>query len=98
MNKSGNGLKNIFRFKRRRVRRRRMETIVFLDKEVFVSRIFNFFDDNSFEDLEEERREEEEKVSFETKLDFLVNFLREKVLSFFLLDFLKYYLFYYREK
>lgn len=52
-----------------------MEMIVFLDKEVFVSWIFNFLDDNSCEDLEEEWREEEEKILFEIKLDFLVNFL-----------------------
>nr|XP_008509876.1 PREDICTED: protein-L-isoaspartate O-methyltransferase domain-containing protein 2-like [Equus przewalskii] len=106
VNKSGNGLKNTPRFKRRRVRRRRMETIVFLDKEVFASRISNPSDDNSFEDLEEERRgdleeerrEEEEKAPPETKPDPPVNFLREKVLSLPLPDPLKYYLLYYREK
>ncbi|KAL2763428.1 protein-L-isoaspartate O-methyltransferase domain-containing protein 2 isoform 2 [Daubentonia madagascariensis] len=98
VNKSGNGLKNTPRFKRRRVRRRRMETIVFLDKEVFASRISNPSDDNSCEDLEEERREEEEKTPPETKPDPPVNFLRQKVLSLPLPDPLKYYLLYYREK
>ncbi|XP_030681613.1 protein-L-isoaspartate O-methyltransferase domain-containing protein 2 isoform X2 [Nomascus leucogenys] len=98
VSKNGNGLKNTPRFKRRRVRRRRMETIVFLDKEVFASRISNPSDDNSCEDLEEERREEEEKTLPETKPDPPVNFLRQKVLNLPLPDPLKYYLLYYREK
>nr|XP_003462871.1 protein-L-isoaspartate O-methyltransferase domain-containing protein 2 [Cavia porcellus] len=97
LSKSGNGLKNTPRFKRRRVRRRQMETIVFLDKEVFASRISNPSDDNSCEDLEEERREED-KTSLEAKPDPPVNFLRQKVLSLPLPDPLKYYLLYYREK
>lgn len=75
-----------------------METIVFLDKEVFASRISNPSDDNSCEDLEEERREEEDKTPPETKPDPPVNFLREKVLSLPLPEPLKYYLLYYREK
>lgn len=98
VNKQGNGLKNTPRFKRRRVRRRRMETIVFLDKEVFASRISSPSDDNSCEDLEEERREEEAKTPLETKPGPPVNFLREKVLRLPLPDPLKYYLLYYREK
>ncbi|XP_065270492.1 protein-L-isoaspartate O-methyltransferase domain-containing protein 2 [Emys orbicularis] len=99
MSKNGNGLKNPPRFKRRRVRRRRMETIVFLDKEVFASRISNPSDDNNnCEEIEEERREEEEKGISELKPDPPVNFLREKVLSLPLPDPLKYYLLYYREK
>ncbi|XP_009959946.1 PREDICTED: protein-L-isoaspartate O-methyltransferase domain-containing protein 2 isoform X2 [Leptosomus discolor] len=99
MSKNGNGLKNPPRFKRRRVRRRRMETIVFLDKEVFASRISNPSDDNNnSEDVEEERREEEETKPSELKPDPPVNFLREKVLSLPLPDPLKYYLLYYREK
>ncbi|XP_009987579.1 PREDICTED: protein-L-isoaspartate O-methyltransferase domain-containing protein 2 isoform X2 [Tauraco erythrolophus] len=99
MSKNGNGLKNPPRFKRRRVRRRRMETIVFLDKEVFASRISNPSDDNNnSEDLEDERREEEEPKPSELKPDPPVNFLREKVLSLPLPDPLKYYLLYYREK
>ncbi|KAI5279825.1 Protein-L-Isoaspartate O-Methyltransferase Domain-Containing Protein 2 [Manis pentadactyla] len=97
LSRNGNGLKNTPRFKRRRVRRRRMETIVFLDKEVFASRISNPSDDNSCEDLEEERREEEDKTPPETKPDPPVNFLREKVLSLPLPEPLKYYLLYYRE-
>ncbi|XP_009891735.1 PREDICTED: protein-L-isoaspartate O-methyltransferase domain-containing protein 2 isoform X2 [Charadrius vociferus] len=98
MSKNGNGLKNPPRFKRRRVRRRRMETIVFLDKEVFASRISNPSDDNNnSEDIEDERQEEETKTS-ELKPDPPVNFLREKVLSLPLPDPLKYYLLYYREK
>ncbi|XP_009578809.1 PREDICTED: protein-L-isoaspartate O-methyltransferase domain-containing protein 2 isoform X2 [Fulmarus glacialis] len=99
MSKNGNGLKNPPRFKRRRVRRRRMETIVFLDKEVFASRISNPSDDNNnSEDIEDERREEEETKPSELKPDPPVNFLREKVLSLPLPDPLKYYLLYYREK
>uniref|UniRef100_A0A4W2HYY7 Pre-mRNA processing factor 6 n=1 Tax=Bos indicus x Bos taurus TaxID=30522 RepID=A0A4W2HYY7_BOBOX len=98
VNKNGNGLKNTPRFKRRRVRRRRLETIVFLDKEVFASRISNPSDDNSSGDLEEERREEEATTPPDAKPEAPVNFLREKVLSLPLPDPLKYYLLYYREK
>ncbi|KAM6298625.1 protein-L-isoaspartate O-methyltransferase domain-containing protein 2 isoform 2-T2 [Aegotheles albertisi] len=99
MSKNGNGLKNPPKFKRRRVRRRRMETIVFLDKEVFASRISNPSDDNNnSEDLEDEGQDEEEMKSSELKPDPPVNFLREKVLSLPLPDPLKYYLLYYREK
>jgi hypothetical protein len=97
--KGANGLKSTPRFKRRRVRRRRMETIVFLDKEVFASRISNPSDDTSCEDLEEERREAAERTTREaTKPDPPVNFLRQRVLSLPLPDPLKYYLLYYREK
>lgn len=74
-----------------------METIVFLDKEVFASRISSPSDDNSCEDLEGERREQEKTLS-ESKPDPPVNFLREKVLSLPLPEPLKYYLLYYREK
>lgn len=98
VNKNGNGLKNTPRFKRRRVRRRRMETIVFLDKEVFASRIANPSDDTSCGDLEDERQEEEVTTPPDTKPEPPVNFLREKVLSLPLPDPLKYYLLYYREK
>uniref|UniRef100_A0A8B9XA95 Protein-L-isoaspartate (D-aspartate) O-methyltransferase domain containing 2 n=1 Tax=Bos mutus grunniens TaxID=30521 RepID=A0A8B9XA95_BOSMU len=97
VNKNGNGLKNTPRFKRRRVRRRRLETIVFLDKEVFASRISNPSDDNSSGDLEE-AREEEATTPPDAKPEPPVNFLREKVLSLPLPDPLKYYLLYYREK
>lgn len=95
---SGNGLKTTPRAKRRRVRRRRMETIVFLDKEVFASRISSPSDDTSCEDLEEEQRREEDRAPPEAKPAPPVNFLREKVLSLPLPDPLKYYLLYYREK
>uniref|UniRef100_A0A8C9CCM3 Protein-L-isoaspartate (D-aspartate) O-methyltransferase domain containing 2 n=1 Tax=Phocoena sinus TaxID=42100 RepID=A0A8C9CCM3_PHOSS len=98
VNKNGNGLKNTPRFKRRRVRRRRMETIVFLDKEVFASQISNSSDDTSCRDLEDERQEEEVTTPPDTKPEPPVNFLREKVLSLPLPDPLKYYLLYYREK
>lgn len=101
MSRNGDGLKATPRFKRRRVRRRRMETIVFLDKEVFASRISNPSEDNSCEGLGEEQREqreEEEQSSAETKPEPPVNFLREKVLSLPLPDPLKYYLLYYRDK
>ncbi|NXR87595.1 PCMD2 protein, partial [Hypocryptadius cinnamomeus] len=96
---AGNGLRSPPRFKRRRLRRRRMETIVFLDKEVFASRISSPSDDNNnSEDMEEERLEEEESKPSELKPEPPVNFLREKVLSLPLPDPLKYYLLYYREK
>lgn len=76
-----------------------METIVFLDKEVFASRISNHSDDNNnCEEFEDETLEEEEKGILEMKPDPPVNFLREKVLSLPLPDPLKYYLLYYREK
>lgn len=98
VSRNGDGLKDTPRFKRRRVRRRRMETIVFLDKEVFASRISNPSEDNSSEGLEEEQREEEEQSLAEMKPEPPVNFLREKVLSLPLPDPLKYYLLYYRDK
>ncbi|KAG8567086.1 hypothetical protein GDO81_013494 [Engystomops pustulosus] len=87
------------RYKRKRLRRRRMETIVFLDKEVFASRISNPFDDNNnYDDVEEDSREEEEQVASETKSDPPVNVFRERILSLPLPDPLKCYLLYYREK
>ncbi|XP_075383768.1 protein-L-isoaspartate O-methyltransferase domain-containing protein 2 isoform X2 [Tenrec ecaudatus] len=99
--KRGNGLKATPRCKRRRVRRRRMETIVFLDKEVFASRISNPSDDSPGGDWEEEPPEnddDERALPPEVKPEPPVNFLREKVLSLPLPDPLKYYLLYYREK
>ncbi|XP_066186929.1 protein-L-isoaspartate O-methyltransferase domain-containing protein 2 isoform X1 [Sylvia atricapilla] len=79
LSKAGNGLKSPPRFKRRRVRRRRMETIVFLDKEVFASRISSPSDDNNnSEDMEDDRPEEEDTKPSELKPDPPVNFLREK--------------------
>ncbi|XP_054580505.1 protein-L-isoaspartate O-methyltransferase domain-containing protein 2 isoform X1 [Eptesicus fuscus] len=98
VSRNGDGLKATPRFKRRRVRRRRMETIVFLDKEVFASRISNPSEDNSCEGLGEEQREEEEQSPAETKPEPPVNFLRQKVLSLPLPDPLKHYLLYYRDK
>lgn len=83
-------------YKRKRPHRHRMETIVFLDKEVFANSIPNPFDDNNnCEDTEEDSREDE--VS-DTKPDPPVNLLREKILSLPLPDPLKNYLLYYREK
>ncbi|XP_032074335.1 protein-L-isoaspartate O-methyltransferase domain-containing protein 2 [Thamnophis elegans] len=96
--KNGNGLRNPPRFKRRRIRHRRMETIVFLDKEVFASRISNPLEDNNCEELEEDCREEVEKPMPELKPEPATNILREKILSLPLPDPLKYYLLYYREK
>ncbi|KAM4623207.1 protein-L-isoaspartate O-methyltransferase domain-containing protein 2 isoform 1-T3 [Discoglossus pictus] len=78
--------------KRKRLRKRRKETIVFLDKDMLASRVPNPFDDNN------NCEQEEEKVSNETKQEPPVNFLREKILSLPLPDPLKYYLLYYREK
>ncbi|XP_039205046.1 protein-L-isoaspartate O-methyltransferase domain-containing protein 2 [Crotalus tigris] len=96
--KNGNGLRNPPRFKRRRVRHRRMETIVFLDKEVFASRISNPLEDTNCEELEEDCREEVENSIPELKPEPPTNTLREKILSLPLPDPLKYYLLYYREK
>uniref|UniRef100_A0A670ZD55 Protein-L-isoaspartate (D-aspartate) O-methyltransferase domain containing 2 n=1 Tax=Pseudonaja textilis TaxID=8673 RepID=A0A670ZD55_PSETE len=96
--RNGNGLRNPPRFKRRRIRHRRMETIVFLDKEVFASRISNPLEDNNCEELEEDCREEVEKPGPELKPEPATNTLREKILTLPLPDPLKYYLLYYREK
>lgn len=95
---SGSGLRTTPRLKRRRVRRRRMETIVFLDKEVFASRISSPSEDSGCEGPEEEPREGEEQSPAEAKPEPPVNFLREKVLSLPLPDPLKCYLLYYRDK
>ncbi|XP_041503531.1 protein-L-isoaspartate O-methyltransferase domain-containing protein 2-like isoform X2 [Microtus oregoni] len=94
----GGGLKSTPMFKRRRLRRGRMETIVFLDKEVFASRISKPSDDTSCEDAEEDRREVAERTLREAKTEPPVNFLRQRVLRLPLPDPLKYYLLYYREK
>ncbi|KAM9249978.1 protein-L-isoaspartate O-methyltransferase domain-containing protein 2 isoform 2-T2 [Dugong dugon] len=96
--KNENGLKNTPRLKQRRIRRRRMQTVVFLDKEVFASRVSNPSDDNACEDCDEEQQEDEGKAPSGVKPHPPVNFLREKVLSLPLPDPLKYYLLYYREK
>uniref|UniRef100_A0A0F7Z9Z2 Protein-L-isoaspartate O-methyltransferase domain-containing protein 2-like protein n=1 Tax=Crotalus adamanteus TaxID=8729 RepID=A0A0F7Z9Z2_CROAD len=96
--KNGNGLRNPPRFKRRQVRHRRMETIVFLDKEVFASRISNPLEDTNCEELEEDCREEVENSILELKPEPPTNTLREKILRLPLPDPLKYYLLYYREK
>lgn len=95
---SGSGLRATPRLKRRRARRRRMETIVFLDKEVFASRISSPSEDSGCEGLEEGQQESEEQSPAETKPEPPVNFLREKVLSLPLPDPLKCYLLYYRDK
>lgn len=97
VSRSGGGLKTTPRFKRRRVRRRRMETIVFLDKEVFASRISNPAEDTSCEGLDMEQREEEQS-RVEARPEPPVNVLREKVLRLPLPDPLKGYLLYYRDK
>ncbi|XP_036916045.1 protein-L-isoaspartate O-methyltransferase domain-containing protein 2 isoform X2 [Sturnira hondurensis] len=94
---SGSGLRTTPRLKRRRVRRRRMETIVFLDKEVFASRISSPSEDSGCEGLEEEPQEEEQSPA-ETKPEPPVNFLREKVLRLPLPEPLRCYLLYYRDK
>ncbi|KAM4692123.1 protein-L-isoaspartate O-methyltransferase domain-containing protein 2 isoform 1-T2 [Rhinophrynus dorsalis] len=97
--RGGGVLKNPPRYKRKRLRRRRMETIVFLDKEVFASRIPNPFDDNNnCDDVEEDHRDDEERVVNVPKPEPTINFLRERILSLPLPDPLKYYLLYYREK
>lgn len=100
--KSGNGLKSPPRFKRRRLRRRRMDAIVFVDKQVFTSRIPNPFDNNnnnSYEEADEEERREQSGLEHpEQKPDPPINLLREKILTLPLPDPLKSYLLYYREK
>ena len=54
-NRRNNRLKNTPNFKGRRVCRRQVETIVFLDKEALASRISNPSDDNGSGDMEEWR-------------------------------------------
>uniref|UniRef100_A0A8C5Q8F6 Protein-L-isoaspartate (D-aspartate) O-methyltransferase domain containing 2 n=1 Tax=Leptobrachium leishanense TaxID=445787 RepID=A0A8C5Q8F6_9ANUR len=50
--------RNTPRYKRKRLRRRRMETIIFLDKEVIASRIPSPFDDNNNCGDDDQREEE----------------------------------------
>ncbi|XP_063315738.1 protein-L-isoaspartate O-methyltransferase domain-containing protein 2 [Pelobates fuscus] len=95
--------KNPPTFKRKRLRRRRLDTLVVLDKQVYASRIpnpFDFDDDNNnnCEDVADDHREQEERAASEPKAESQVNLLREKILSLPLPDPLKYYLLYYREK
>ncbi|XP_007903408.2 protein-L-isoaspartate O-methyltransferase domain-containing protein 2 isoform X1 [Callorhinchus milii] len=101
--KSNNGVhpKIASRFKRRRIRRRRMDAIVLVDKQVFASRIPNPFDNNnnnSSEDMEDVRREEDDKEYNDLKPEPPVNLLREKILSLPLPEPLKLYLLYFRDK
>ncbi|KAF6088866.1 protein-L-isoaspartate (D-aspartate) O-methyltransferase domain containing 2 [Phyllostomus discolor] len=86
------------RLKRRRVRRRRMETIVFLDKEVFASRISSPSEDSGCEGPDEEPREGEAPSPAEARPEPPVNLLREKVLGLPLPEPLKRYLLYHRDK
>ncbi|KAM4032186.1 protein-L-isoaspartate O-methyltransferase domain-containing protein 2 isoform 2-T3 [Anomaloglossus baeobatrachus] len=87
------------RIKQTRRRRRRKESIVFLNQDGIDSHPLNPFDDNNnCEDLEEDSRAEKQRVVNDTKSDPPVNFLREKILSLPLPDPLKSYLLYYREK
>lgn len=74
-----------------------METIVFLDKEVFASRVSGPSDDNSCEDAAEDRPEQDDAPPAPGP-EPPVNVLREKVLRLPLPDPLKCYLLYYREK
>ncbi|KAM9296945.1 protein-L-isoaspartate O-methyltransferase domain-containing protein 2 [Gastrophryne carolinensis] len=89
------------RHKRKRLRRRRMGTIVFLDQAVFASQIPDPYDDNNnCEDvLEAELQdEEEEPATSDTKVEPPVNHLREKILRLPLPEPLKSFLLYYRQK
>lgn len=82
---------------RRRRCRRRMETIVFLDKEVFASRVSGPSDDNGCEDAAEDRPEQEAAPPAPAP-EPPVNLLREKVLRLPLPGALKSYVLYYRER
>ncbi|XP_032897245.1 protein-L-isoaspartate O-methyltransferase domain-containing protein 2 [Amblyraja radiata] len=87
------------RFKRRRIRKRRMDAIVLVDKQVFASRISNPFDNNNNnEDLEEVRREDDEKEYCDFKPEPPLHLLQEKIFSLPLPEPLKLYLLYYRDK
>ncbi|GCB72325.1 protein-L-isoaspartate O-methyltransferase domain-containing protein 2-like isoform X1 [Scyliorhinus torazame] len=100
--KSNGGVppKTLSRFKRRRIRRRRMDAIVLVDKQVFASRISNPFDNNNNngEDMEDVRRDDDEKEYNDFKPEPPLNLLREKILSLPLPEPLKLYLLYYRDK
>ncbi|XP_069739992.1 protein-L-isoaspartate O-methyltransferase domain-containing protein 2-like [Narcine bancroftii] len=98
--KANNGvpLKVPSRFKRRRIRKRRMDTIVLVEKQVFASRISNPFDNNNNEDLEDVRRDDDEKEYCDLKPEPPLYLLREKILSLPLPEPLKLYLLYYRDK
>ncbi|XP_072097503.1 protein-L-isoaspartate O-methyltransferase domain-containing protein 2-like isoform X1 [Mobula birostris] len=88
-----------FRFKRRRIRKRRMDAIVLVDKQVFASRISNPFDNNNNnENLEDAKRDDDEKEYCDFKPDPPLYLLREKILSLPLPEPLKLYLLYYRDK
>ncbi|XP_053308882.1 protein-L-isoaspartate O-methyltransferase domain-containing protein 2 [Spea bombifrons] len=96
---AGGVLKKPLRYKRRRLHGRRMETVVFLDKEVLARLSPNVFDDNNnnFED-EAHKEEDDERATSKAKAEPPANHLREKILSLPLPDPLKCYLLYYREK
>uniref|UniRef100_A0A803KF62 Protein-L-isoaspartate (D-aspartate) O-methyltransferase domain containing 2 n=1 Tax=Xenopus tropicalis TaxID=8364 RepID=A0A803KF62_XENTR len=92
-------LRNPPRYKRKRLRRRPLQTVVYLEEGGFACRIQNSFDDNNnCEDGEEDAAEKGEQGVSETKPEPPVNFLREKILCLPLPVPLKYYLLYYREK
>ncbi|NP_001087709.1 MGC83799 protein isoform X1 [Xenopus laevis] len=99
-NGRGDGvLKNPPRYKRKRLRRRPLQTVVYLEEGGFVCRIQNSFDvNNNCDDVEDDVTEKDEQGVIETKPDPPVNFLREKILCLPLPVPLKYYLLYYREK
>ncbi|XP_006639668.1 protein-L-isoaspartate O-methyltransferase domain-containing protein 2 isoform X1 [Lepisosteus oculatus] len=102
--KNGTAARSAPRFKRRRVHRRRVDSVLLSNKHVFVSRMIPgpMDDNNNCDEIEEERAEEdeedEEREHGDLKPDPPINLLREKILSLPLPEPLKMYLLYYREK
>ncbi|XP_058860119.1 protein-L-isoaspartate O-methyltransferase domain-containing protein 2-like [Acipenser ruthenus] len=108
--KNYNLIKNAPKFKRRRVHRRCLDSVMLTNKHLFVNHMVPHpMDDNNNcnemaeyrqedEDEEEEEEEEEEREFCDLKPEPLINLLREKILSLPLPEPLKMYLLYYREK
>ncbi|XP_018593326.1 protein-L-isoaspartate O-methyltransferase domain-containing protein 2 [Scleropages formosus] len=101
------------RFKRRRLHRRRVDSVLLASKHAFVSRMVSgpIDDNNNCDEVEEDQAdqavandpghdevEEEEKGSRDFGSQPAANQLREKILSLPLPEPLKMYLLYYREK
>ncbi|MGH0176784.1 UNVERIFIED_CONTAM: hypothetical protein FKN15_074005 [Acipenser sinensis] len=107
--KNYNLLKNAPKFKRRRVHRRCLDSVMLTNKHLFVNRMVPHpMDDNNNcnemaeyrqeDEEEEEEEEEEEREHCDLKPEPLINLLREKILNLPLPEPLKMYLLYYREK
>ncbi|KAG2461758.1 protein-L-isoaspartate O-methyltransferase domain-containing protein 2a [Polypterus senegalus] len=103
--KSGSLTKYSTKFKRKRMYRRRMDSVLLANKHMFVSRVIpsTMDNNNNCDHVDEDRLEEDEEAvedreQYDLKPDPPINLLREKVLSLPLPEPLKLYLLYYREK